>query len=245
MDRDLEAAAEIKVEPLKYREVPKSVHSGVEANKQDPMFRYVQHNVPDRDKSFMAKRRYNVIYNLAIADAARQKCAWTVNHGEALILLEHAPKDAAKRTRLDKLISTMTGLILKYLRLLDSPEQRKRSNEMSEKSEAVIKEAFGDAVADMRVLEGFVTAPEKQGQGYGTALAKHVCAIAESEGRATWLLSSNIMNTPFYEGLGFETVGEFTLGESNPTWKEDPVIIRIMVKRPAAAACPNVKCETV
>jgi len=245
MEHNMEVAAEIKVEPLQYAEVPKAVHSGVEANKQDPLFRYVLHDVPDYNKSFMIKRRYNIIYSLAIADAVRRKCAWTVNHGEALIMLEPTPKDEEKRTRLDRLITNVNGLILKYLRSLDSKEQKKRGKEVGEKSAAVVKEAFGDAVADMRVLEGFATAPEKQGRGYGTALAEYVCAISESEGRATWLLSSNVANTPFYEGLGFETVGEFTLGESNPTWKEDPVVIRIMVRTPPASACASTKCEAV
>lgn len=105
------------------------------------------------------------------------------------------------------------------------------------------KEAFGDRSEEMMHLYILATAPKKQGNGYGTALAtsvttkvRNLCKYltflthkkADSIGCVTALLSSNVLNTEFYQSCGFSTVVEFTLGENNPAWKKSPVIARLV-----------------
>lgn len=38
-------------------------------------------------------------------------------------------------------------------------------------------------------------------------------------------MSSNIKNTAFYNSVGFNTVAEIVLGDTNPEWEHPPVII--------------------
>lgn len=54
---------------------------------------------------------------------------------------------------------------------------------------------------------------------------------ADAEGRATWLCSSNLANTEFYEQCGFVGVRDFTLGEDDPTWTKPPVVARVVSGR--------------
>lgn len=53
-------------------------------------------------------------------------------------------------------------------------------------------------------------------------------AQAEAQSRAIFLISSNINNTAFYESCGFSVVGEYSLGDDNPSWTEAPVIVRLV-----------------
>ncbi|CCL98776.1 uncharacterized protein FIBRA_00781 [Fibroporia radiculosa] len=113
-----------------------------------------------------------------------------------------------------------------------TPEQRKRRLEFVEKYTATTKAAFGDEITQMFALNILATSPKKQGTGYGTLLVKAVTDKADTVGRKTWLGSSDIANRKFYEGCGFVVVGEFTLGEANPTWTAPPVVIQIMLREP-------------
>ncbi|GBE83450.1 hypothetical protein SCP_0504990 [Sparassis crispa] len=222
----------VKVEPLRYAEVSKAVKSGVAANLPDPLSRYLLYDNPDVNRSVFLDQRYRVIYSLGISDAVHRHVAFTVNHGDSLIILEPAPNSLPPKKCLERIAGAVRGTIVRYLELFNSKEQKKRSKEFKEQVEATLKTTIGDQVDDMMLLEGFCTTPDKQGRGYGTALAKHVGAIADAQGRSTWLLSSNVANTGYYENLDFWTVGEFSLGDNNPTWKKPPIIIRIMVRKP-------------
>lgn len=57
--------------------------------------------------------------------------------------------------------------------------------------------------------------------------ATHV-SQANDQHRATWLLSSNVLNDNFYHSLGFVTVAEMTLGEDNPTWNGPPIVLALV-----------------
>ncbi|PCH33449.1 hypothetical protein WOLCODRAFT_111854, partial [Wolfiporia cocos MD-104 SS10] len=120
----------------------------------------------------------------------------------------------------------MLGL---FTRLI-SAEQRKRREEGNDKLEAFIKNKFGDKINEMLRLHLLATAPDKCGHGYAKKLVEVVTAQADNECRSTWLLSSNVANTKFYERFGFITVGEVSLGESNPTWTDAPIIMPVMVR---------------
>lgn len=51
---------------------------------------------------------------------------------------------------------------------------------------------------------------------------------ADSIGCASWLLSSNVANTRFYESWGYVTVKEIMIGENNATWKKPPFPVLIV-----------------
>ena len=90
-----------------------------------------------------------------------------------------------------------------------------------------------------------------QGRGYAGALLKSITALvspnlpaselqefnrkeytqADSQDRATWLTSSNVLNRGFYNSQGFITVGTITLGESNADWHESPILFDVASRR--------------
>jgi hypothetical protein len=53
--------------------------------------------------------------------------------------------------------------------------------------------------------------------------------------QTTWLQSSNIANTEFYNSHGFFTIAEVVVGENNPTWDGEPVVVSIV--RPRLENC--------
>ncbi|KAF9482926.1 hypothetical protein BDN70DRAFT_874339 [Pholiota conissans] len=72
------------------------------------------------------------------------------------------------------------------------------------------------------------TEPASQGKGYGGALLEVINDFADERSKAMWLLSSNILNEPFYNSHGFETVGTFYVGEGNPEWTKKPIPVQIV-----------------
>lgn len=115
------------------------------------------------------------------------------------------------------------------------------------------KAAFGDDIGHMLQVVNLATAPAHQGKGYGSALMKRAntevgCQTMTSEERthvdsgclrysqgdrlgcSSWLLSSNIVNTPFYEHCGFTAAKEIIMGDDNPAWTKPPfkmLIVRV------------------
>lgn len=51
---------------------------------------------------------------------------------------------------------------------------------------------------------------------------------ADKDNRHTWLFSSSVANVPFYRSHGFETVSTFTVGEKNPQWDKDPIVVTMV-----------------
>lgn len=50
---------------------------------------------------------------------------------------------------------------------------------------------------------------------------------ADAQGRAT-ALTTNLLNTGFYNSLGFVEKGRILLGDNNPTWHEPPVVLLVV-----------------
>ena len=65
-------------------------------------------------------------------------------------------------------------------------------------------------------LASLGTAPERQGQGIGSALLQPVLAHCDAEGLPCYLESSKERNVPFYGRHGFEVVTELQLGPHGP-----------------------------
>lgn len=60
--------------------------------------------------------------------------------------------------------------------------------------------------------------PEAQGQGLGTVLLEATLERCDRERTPAYLEASNERNAALYARLGFEHLGEFTLGSSPPLW---------------------------
>ncbi len=68
------------------------------------------------------------------------------------------------------------------------------------------------------------TNPDRRGQGLGMGLLAATLQRIDAEGAPAFLESSNPVNTPRYERLGFTVCGEFELPENGPNvtqmWRE-------------------------
>ncbi|EPT01389.1 hypothetical protein FOMPIDRAFT_1120465 [Fomitopsis schrenkii] len=93
---------------------------------------------------------------------------------------------------------------------------------------AAIEAGLGGGVGNMFAVHDLAAHPKRQGRGYGKALLNAANAKADALGLTTWLASSNINNTAFYESCGFKTVREFSVGDDDPTWAKPPVILKIV-----------------
>jgi GNAT superfamily N-acetyltransferase len=60
--------------------------------------------------------------------------------------------------------------------------------------------------------------PNAQGQGVGTTLLRSTLDRCDREGLPAYLEGTSNRNVSLYERLGFEHLGEFTLGSSPPLW---------------------------
>ena len=62
-------------------------------------------------------------------------------------------------------------------------------------------------------------APQGQGSGLGTALLRRTLDRCDQEGLPAYLEATSERNVALYERLGFEHLGELTLGSSPPLWR--------------------------
>jgi len=58
--------------------------------------------------------------------------------------------------------------------------------------------------------------PDKQGNGYGSALLRHAVERCDSDDKLAYLESSSNKNIPLYERHGFEVLGTIQVGSSPP-----------------------------
>lgn len=72
------------------------------------------------------------------------------------------------------------------------------------------------------------TKPSARGKGYCRKLIEHVTDIADQEGRATYLESSNVRNVPIYRRMGFRECRRIYLQRA----EEGNVALDVMVREP-------------
>ena len=113
------------------------------------------------------------------------------------------------------------------------PGKPELSPEAEERVEALVRKLLGTGAA--RVLETFerfdaahpqdephyylsllATSPDHSGRGLGMGLLADCLTRIDAEGASAFLESSNPVNTPRYERLGFSVCGEFELHEGGP-----------------------------
>ncbi|TCD69846.1 hypothetical protein EIP91_005923 [Steccherinum ochraceum] len=189
----------------------------------DPLNRYIfEHRSNNKWLDLLDR----IIIVLAWTKFPAMRTGWTVDAGDALMLYD----DPAKATP-PLWYKLVLRVVTVFSRLVRSPEQRRRGREFESKITAAIKETLGDRAKDMFNLAHLATSPAKQGRGYGTAVCKALTTEADERKLASYVVSSNVKgNTPFYNYLGYYTVAEILLGEDDPSWKEPPVPIALMVR---------------
>jgi GNAT superfamily N-acetyltransferase len=113
------------------------------------------------------------------------------------------------------------------------PGKPELSPEAEERVEALVREMLdADATRVLETFERFdaahpqaephyylsllATNPDHSGRGLGMGLLADCLTRIDAEGVATFLESSNPVNTPRYERLGFSVYGEFELPEDGP-----------------------------
>ncbi|PPQ65957.1 hypothetical protein CVT26_010719 [Gymnopilus dilepis] len=218
------------VVPLRQAHVWKAAGTWVEAYQNDPQLRYLRDN---ERSTFWTKTVDKISIACILTIFLRKKIALTVNSGAAFVIGSPGVTDRKSRRPIDRIIDkVIKGLAGVVNRKFVSKEQRKRNAEFDEKYKEALTRALGPRVRDMFCVMILGTEPGCQGHGYGGALLDALNSLADITEKASWLHSSNIQNTGFYNLHGYETVAEIVLGDQNPAWKEAPVVTRIMVREP-------------
>jgi len=219
----------VQVKPLQYAHVRNAVRTIFDANEFDPIIRYLTYDSPnfDRTRFFL---RYGMIFVVQVFKRIYMGTILTIGAGDGFVMF--TPARNPHSSPLDRIISVVGGWLESFLRSFDSTEQKIRRKEYVDEIGAIVQTAFGDDVKDMVSLDSLSTAPAKQGRRYGSQLVKAITDMADTQGRSTWLVSSNVTNTGFYARCGFSIAGEFIVGASNPTWKKDPIVVRVLLRKP-------------
>ncbi|PPR04063.1 hypothetical protein CVT24_010638 [Panaeolus cyanescens] len=164
-----------------------------------------------------------------LAIAIPSTIALTIKRGEAFIIAKPARSASGPKKPLDRLLQfVQRGVAAVLKRSIGTSEQRKRNYELDSKMRDALDRLFGDAMKDMLTVNILASHPAVQRQGHGGALLDAVNSLADFTGQTAWLQCSNAKNTAFYNQHGYETVGELRLGDCNPEWHNQPVVISIV-----------------
>ncbi|KAI0065977.1 hypothetical protein BV25DRAFT_1621299 [Artomyces pyxidatus] len=127
--------------------------------------------------------------------------------------------------------SSVENAIRRLSKLFISPQQRRRGDEWSEKCVDAVLTVLGDHADQYFSIDGLYTHPDYQGRGFASTLVNAITEPADKHDRPT-LLVSVYHNFPFYESFGFQRVMDFTLGEDDPDWDAEPILVSVMVRQP-------------
>ncbi|KAI0932434.1 hypothetical protein AcW2_001065 [Taiwanofungus camphoratus] len=224
-----------KCEPLKYSEI-EFVLRGWDVPETDPaqfdLFTHYLFDTPDRKKSLFFNKRKRALFRMSLTDYVRRHEAWTVNRGESFVNHTSARNSLSRRRKIvDGAIDVIKTRMASLLRNLDSKEQKNRLKEWRDKFRPILEGKLGGRLDDLISLDTLATVAKSRGRGYASMLVQLVTGIADAQGRGVWLFT-NFHTTGFYARLGFVTIAEISLGESNPTWDEPPVVACMMLREP-------------
>ncbi|GBE78169.1 hypothetical protein BKA93DRAFT_302224 [Sparassis latifolia] len=223
---------EVVCRPLRYDEISKAVDVTEEAFRDNPLVDYL-HNTPDARDSRLVRIGRKAASMIQSSHYVRSKEMLGINGGDGSVMyrspltLLSQPRRVLERT----LRVILMAILSVCFRLINSREQWQRFQETRKKGDAAAKDSIGDQIEDMFAIDLLAVAPEKQRIGYGSALVGAVTAKADAHSKGTWLITRP-PTAGFYERLSFTVVGEYTLGESNPTWTKPPVEMVVMVREP-------------
>ncbi|KAF9568932.1 hypothetical protein CPC08DRAFT_757143 [Agrocybe pediades] len=218
-------AAPPEVHPMSLDEVWKAGTTWDEAFQHDPLVNYIR----GRKQTYLRRAALKMTCRIIILLWRHNEYILSVEGGTSIIVAHLVGSKSP--------IGQTKDLLLKFVISLATSSgtrlERKRSREAEEKMNKAAEEVLGDRVKEMVYVGLLATSPKSQGHGYGSALLEEVTRITDYYGQATWLKSSNIRNTDFYNSHGFLTVATATIGDEDPDWQEGPVVVSIMVRQPA------------
>ncbi|KAL0947539.1 hypothetical protein HGRIS_013635 [Hohenbuehelia grisea] len=215
------------IEPMRYRDAYRATQTLEAALENDPLQHYINETpgyTPPTSGEKRYKRWVNTVLNWT---SIRRDTYLTIGRGESYILAR--PKSEPSGL-VERILDFLYHGIGRVARLRSSRDSRRRIEEMKEKMGAAIERGVGERAKDMMHVMMLMTHPRHQGKGYGGGLLDFITASADTLGKSTFLESSNIANTAFYESHGFKTVSEAIIGDEEPTWKRPPVVVKIMVR---------------
>lgn len=106
------------------------------------------------------------------------------------------------------------------------PDEEKVGEVISSTIPEALQEEVGDVLEQMDTyhpsdapcwyLPFIGVDPTCHGKGYGSILMQHALIPCDRDGILAYLESSNPLNIPFYERLGFEVMGKIQVGSSPP-----------------------------
>ncbi|KAJ8502769.1 hypothetical protein ONZ45_g11458 [Pleurotus djamor] len=102
-----------------------------------------------------------------------------------------------------------------------------------EKIAKATEQVLGRRVNTMVHVDGLSTDPKIQGHGYGGALLDAISSLTDSASQASYLESSNAATTSFYMYHGFLPVADILVGEDDPEWTEDPLVVKLVCLFPS------------
>ncbi|KAF8914156.1 hypothetical protein CPB84DRAFT_61817 [Gymnopilus junonius] len=212
------------VKPLRLVDTWKAATTWFNALEGDPLNVYIRAT----SKPLATKATYFLILLLWM----KSLIILTINAGAALIVAN--PIKTGPSSSMDRLVDLITKWTTAILYRSLTEEQKKRRDEIDEKVTNLTKNVLGDRTKEMIYVDLLVTEPRSQRHGYGSALLQTMTSYGDSLVRAVWLQTATHQNVLFYKLFGFEVLGETVLGDDNPEWHQDPVILRLMVREPKA-----------
>ncbi|KAI0796888.1 hypothetical protein C8Q75DRAFT_802560 [Abortiporus biennis] len=209
---------------MRYGDIWHATAISAEALKDDPLTRYFT-NSPGQINCMLRRIVVRLGSVVSWISSVSKGNAWVTSDGDAMIACAQSNKPVSWAIRM---IGNIGNRFSRYLRSWKSSEEQKRMTEFGGKVRKMISETLGGKTKEMIWISSLATAVEKQRQGYGSMLGRHVLSLADEQGRECYLVSSNVKNQHFYNQLGFHGVASFELGAENPTWKEVPIIIELV-----------------
>ncbi|KAF7798907.1 hypothetical protein EIP86_010135 [Pleurotus ostreatoroseus] len=236
-------------ERMGYRNIPTVVETTIRSLKEthDPLDHYLC-QAPDKSDPLWKQIKGRTFYYTAWTKWVNDQSAWTINRGEAYLILVPPPCERNPPGSIDKLLLALLG----YMVTSGSEEHTKRLEEFTRKLQNARTKALGDRVKQVYSIAGLGTAPSRAISDYARALVQMVndkvdlnsCLFVNSgsrsqtsqadiAARAVMVINGNVdANTTFYNSLGYVAVERFYLGEINPAWDEPPVPIDLMLREP-------------
>ncbi|KAF5326698.1 hypothetical protein D9619_004498 [Psilocybe cf. subviscida] len=218
----------LEIVPLQRGDLWKVSQSWIRAFKDDPFLEYLRADAP-RPPEWRERTAYTTAFALWLNT---DKVMLTID-GVALLLVNKP----GRRSQIDVGFDNLGGFALAFNDGVKTKEQLKRMREAQAKIAPAMDSAIPPSEREkMYYIDGIGTDPAYQGHGFGSMLLQAITERADEESRSCWLASSNVANDGFYNSHGFFAAVSFFVGDENPECSKKPVLLQIMVRKPAMKA---------
>ncbi|KAI0787152.1 hypothetical protein BC629DRAFT_494314 [Irpex lacteus] len=213
---------------MHFGDIPTAIRVAEEALVEDPLQHYLRDTPDAHTGLFTEEWRFEV--GVHFSQTVRKGQTLVIGDRDVDAMVTYRPAHEID-DGIDNIVKAVMPFVGAVQSQMLSPQQRERAATFAKAFREAVA-SVGDRIKEMVLLSGLVTRPAKQGRGYGSACVTAITDLADKEGRATWLGSSNVANRGFYESLGFVVIAQITLGETDPTWNEAPLVSDLMIREP-------------